>query len=57
MPGIIGRKIGMTSLFNEEGKNHSLYCTLDVGPCVVTQVRTEETDGYTAVQIGYRRKV
>ncbi|MAZ37032.1 50S ribosomal protein L3 [Salibacteraceae bacterium] len=55
MPGIIGRKIGMTSVFNEEGKN--LPCTvLSVGPCVVTQVRTEETDGYTAVQIGYEEK-
>ena len=55
MPGIIGRKIGMTSVFNEEGKN--LPCTvISAGPCVVTQVKTEENDGYTAVQIGYEEK-
>lgn len=55
MPGIIGRKIGMTSVFSEEGKN--LPCTvIAAGPCVVTQVRTVETDGYTAVQIGYEDK-
>ncbi|UTW63296.1 50S ribosomal protein L3 [bacterium SCSIO 12741] len=55
MPGIIGRKIGMTSVYNEEGKN--LPCTvIAAGPCVVTQVRNEETDGYTAVQIGYEEK-
>ena len=55
MPGIIGRKVGMTSVYSEEGKN--LPCTvLSVGPCVVTQVRTVETDGYTAVQIGYEER-
>lgn len=55
MPGIIGRKIGMTSVFNEEGKN--VPCTvISAGPCVVTQLRTEEKDGYTAVQIGYEEK-
>ncbi len=55
MPGIIGRKIGMTSVFNEEGK--SVACTLiEAGPCVVTQVKNEETDGYKAVQLAYGEK-
>lgn len=55
MPGIIGRKIGMTSIYSEEGKN--MPCTvIEAGPCVVTQMRTEETDGYNAVQIGYEEK-
>ena len=55
MPGIIGRKIGMTSVFNEAGKN--MPCTvISAGPCVITQLRTEEIDGYTAVQIGYEEK-
>lgn len=52
MPGIIGKKIGMTSVYNEDGKN--LACTLvEAGPCVVTQVRDNETDGYRAVQLAY----
>ncbi|MEQ8583695.1 MAG: 50S ribosomal protein L3 [Marinoscillum sp.] len=52
MPGIIGRKIGMTSVYNEEGKN--LACTLiEAGPCVVTQVKDKESDGYRAVQLAY----
>ena len=52
MPGIIGRKIGMTSIFNEDGKN--IACTLvEAGPCVVTQVKNPETDGYRAVQLAY----
>lgn len=55
MSGLIGRKIGMTSLFNEEGKN--LPCTvLEVGPCVVTQVRTKAVDGYDALQLGFDDK-
>ncbi|MCF8360389.1 MAG: 50S ribosomal protein L3 [Prolixibacteraceae bacterium] len=55
MPGLIGKKIGMTSVFSVEGKN--IPCTvLEAGPCVVTQVKTEETDGYAAVQIGYEDK-
>jgi large subunit ribosomal protein L3 len=50
--GIIGKKIGMTSIFTEEGKN--LACTVvEAGPCVVTQVRTEKTDGYEALQLAY----
>jgi len=52
MPGLIGKKVGMTSMYNEAGKN--LPCTvLEVGPCVVTQVKTEDKDGYTAVQVGF----
>ena len=52
MPGIIGKKLGMTSLYSAEGKN--LPCTLlEVGPCLVTQIKTIETDGYEAVQIAW----
>jgi|TARA_B110000240_G_scaffold190527_1_gene231845 large subunit ribosomal protein L3 len=52
MPGLIGKKIGMTSMFSEEGKN--IPCTiLQVGPCVVSQVKTEEIDGYSAIQLAY----
>ena len=52
MPGLIGKKIGMTSVFSEEGKN--VPCTiLEVGPCKVTQIKTEEVDGYSAVQLGF----
>ena len=52
MPGLIGRKVGMTSIFDENGK--SVACTLvEAGPCVVTQVKNEETDGYKAVQLAY----
>jgi len=55
MPGLIGKKIGMTSVFSADGKN--LPCTvIEVGPCVVTQVKTIETDGYEAVQIGFQDK-
>ena len=52
MSGLIGRKIGMTSIFDENGKN--IPCTvIEAGPCVVTQVRTEEVDGYSALQLGF----
>ena len=55
MSGLIGKKIGMTSIFDESGKN--LPCTvIKVGPCVVTQVRTEEKDGYNAIQLGFDDK-
>ena len=55
MSGIIGKKIGMTSLFDENGKNRP--CTvLQAGPCPVLQVRTEEVDGYVAVQLGFDDK-
>ena len=55
MSGLIGKKIGMTSIFDANGKN--MPCTvIEVGPCVVTQVRTEEVDGYTALQLGFDDK-
>ena len=55
MSGLIGKKIGMTSLFDENGKN--IPCTvLEVGPCVVTQVRTKSVDGYEALQLGFDDK-
>ena len=55
MSGLIGRKIGMTSLFDENGKN--IPCTvIEAGPCVVTQVRTKEVDGYNALQLGFDDK-
>jgi large subunit ribosomal protein L3 len=52
MSGLIGRKIGMTSIFDENGKN--MPCTvIEAGPCIVTQVRTKEVDGYNAIQLGF----
>ena len=55
MPGLIGKKVGMTSVFDADGKN--VACTVvQVGPCVVTQLRTLEKDGYEAVQLGYDEK-
>ncbi len=55
MSGIIGKKIGMTSIFGANGK--MIPCTVvEAGPCVVTQVRTVENDGYSAIQLGYDEK-
>jgi len=55
MPGLIGKKIGMTSVFSAEGKN--IPCTvIEAGPCVVTQVKTIETDGYAALQLAFADK-
>ena len=55
MSGLIGKKIGMTSIFDENGKN--IPCTvIEAGPCIVTQVRTEEVDGYSALQLGFDDK-
>ena len=55
MSWLIGKKIGMTSLFDENGKN--IPCTvIECGPCVVTQVRTESVDGYEALQLGFDDK-
>ncbi len=55
MSGIIGKKIGMTSLFNEDGKN--IPCTvIQAGPCSVLQVRTQEVDNYVAIQLGFDDK-
>lgn len=52
MVGLIGKKIGMTSMFSEEGKN--IPCTIiEAGPCTVTQIKTEESDGYSALQIAF----
>ncbi|KPK85219.1 MAG: 50S ribosomal protein L3 [Bacteroides sp. SM23_62_1] len=55
MPGLIGKKIGMTTVFNDQGK--SVPCTvIEVGPCVVTQIKTVENDGYRAIQLAYDEK-
>ncbi len=55
MPGLLGKKIGMTSVFSADGKN--VPCTvIEVGPCVVTQIKTAEKDGYEAVQLGFTEK-
>ncbi|MCM1401751.1 MAG: 50S ribosomal protein L3 [Bacteroides sp.] len=55
MPGLLGKKIGMTSVFSADGKN--VPCTvIEVGPCVVTQIKTTETDGYDALQLGFEQK-
>jgi large subunit ribosomal protein L3 len=52
MPGLLGKKIGMTSVFSADGKN--VPCTvIEVGPCVVTQLKSVENDGYAAVQLGF----
>jgi large subunit ribosomal protein L3 len=55
MPGLLGKKVGMTSVFGADGKN--IPCTvIEAGPCVVTQLKTVEKDGYSAAQIGYMPK-
>jgi len=55
MPGLIGKKIGMTSIFDEDGNN--IPCTvLEVGPCIVTQIKSVESDGYNAVQLSFDEK-
>jgi large subunit ribosomal protein L3 len=55
MPGIIGKKIGMTSIFGPDGEN--IACTvIQAGPCVVTQVKNQETDGYRSVQLAFGEK-
>ena len=55
MPGLLGKKIGMTSVFSADGRN--VPCTvIEVGPCVVTQIKTTEVDGYEAVQVGFEEK-
>ena len=55
MPGLIGRKIGMTSIFSEDGKNVAVT-VIEAGPCVVTQVKTIEVDGYSAIQLAFDDK-
>ena len=55
MPGLLGKKIGMTSVFSADGKN--VPCTvIELGPCVVTQIKTAATDGYDALQLGFEQK-
>ena len=55
MPGLLGKKIGMTSVFSADGKN--VPCTvIEAGPCVVTQIKSIETDGYEAIQVGFEEK-
>ena len=55
MKGLIGKKIGMTSIFTDAGKQ--IPCTIiEAGPCVVTQKKTEDTDGYDALQLGFGEK-
>ncbi len=55
MPGLLGKKIGMTSVFSADGKN--VPCTvIEVGPCVVTQIKTVDVDGYDALQLGFQEK-
>jgi len=55
MAGLIAKKIGMTSIFNESGEN--IACTIiEAGPCIVTQLKTLEKDGYKAVQLGFGQK-
>lgn len=55
MSGLIGKKLGMTSIYDEQGKN--IPCTvIEAGPCVVTQVKTKESDGYAAIQLAYDEK-
>jgi len=55
MPGMLGKKIGMTSIFTPEGKN--VPCTvIEAGPCIVTQIKTVEKDGYNALQLGFGEK-
>lgn len=55
MPGLIGKKIGMTSIFTEDGKNVAVT-VIEAGPCVVTQVKTPEKDGYSAIQLAFDDK-
>ncbi len=55
MAGIIGKKLGMTSIYSAEGKN--LPCTLiQAGPCIVTQIKSDEKDGYNSIQLGFDEK-
>jgi large subunit ribosomal protein L3 len=55
MPGILGRKVGMTSVFGADGTSISVT-VIEAGPCVVTQVRSQEVDGYKAVQLAFGEK-
>ena len=55
MPGLIGKKVGMTSVYDENGNN--IPCTvIKIGPCVITQIKTKEKDGYSGIQMAYDDK-
>ena len=55
MTGLIGKKIGMTRMFSHDGESQAVT-VLQAGPCVVTQIKTEEKDGYAAIQVGFGEK-
>ena len=55
MSGLLGKKIGMTHIYDEAGKMFPVT-VIEAGPCVVTQVRTIEKDGYSAIQLGFDEK-
>ncbi len=55
MIGLLGRKVGMTRIFDEEGRDFPVT-VLEVGPCYITQIKTENTDGYSSVQLGFKEK-
>ena len=55
MSGIIGKKLGMSSLFTSDGKNIPVTI-IEAGPCTITNIRTIEKDGYESVQLGYGKK-
>ena len=55
MIGLLGKKIGMTRLFGSDGKSYA-STIVEVGPCVITQIKTNNSDGYSALQIGYGKK-
>ncbi len=54
MPGLLGRKVGMSTIYDDEGRANAVTM-VEVGPCVVTQVKTDQRDGYQAVQVGFQR--
>lgn len=55
MSGLIGKKVGMTSVYDQEGKNIPVT-VIEAGPCVITQIKENDTDGYTAIQMAYDEK-
>ncbi len=55
MSGLIGKKVGMTSVYDQEGKNIPVT-VIEAGPCVITQIKKNDTDGYTAIQMAYDEK-
>ena len=55
MPGLLGKKIGMTSIFSEEGDNIPVTA-VELGPCTVLEIKTDEKDGYSALKLGFGEK-